>query len=235
MKITVVTCLAALAGGCAKTDSSDLLTTGIYAAISAQANGDGATHVYATLYVGTPDRLNFVDLTGDDQLIAQHGAQEMVMSETTLLNIVSHHAQFNGPDNEGDQFQVAFERSVDNGAPNSIATLPGKFAFTTPPTTASRAQPVTLSWSPIDSATPMRWDAQGDCINNVGTNIIVDSGSLTIPANAFVKRTGQMIADNCVVTVSITRAQLGQLDPGYGKGGLVEGQQIRKVMLMSTP
>lgn len=234
MKITVLVCLATV--GCAKTDSSDLFTSGIYAAISARASGSGTTDVYATLYVGDPGNLNFVDLTGDDRLVASFGSQEKVMSETTLLNLVSHHASFTS-DNAGDQFQVAFERTVDDSAPNSIATLPDKYAISAPAasTSVSRAQPLTISWSPIDATSPIRYQISGDCIDTSAMALTVDSGSVTLPANTLVKKMGTMVMDSCPVTVTLTRVKAGQLDPNYGKGGVVEGQQIRTVMLMSTP
>jgi len=219
--------------GCAKTDSSDLLSSGIYAAISADASGDGNTRVHATLYVGNPINLNFVDLTGDDQLVASFGSQEKVMSETVILNIVSHQATFPS-DNEGDQFQVAFERKVDAGAPNSIATLPAKFALDPAPATASRAAALSLTWAPIDAANGMRWEASGDCIESESQILAADTGSLTIEPNRLMKRMGTMVADECPVTITVFRMKLGQLDPGYGKGGVVQGQQIRKVMLSST-
>lgn len=232
MKTSLLLCATALTG-CAKTDSSDLLTSGIYAGISAQGKGDGTTDVYATLYVGNPLNLNFVDLTGDDQLVASHGAQEKVMSETVLLNIVSHHASF-PVDAEGEQFQVAFDRTVDNGAPNSIATLPPKFALDAVPTTSSRAAALSLSWSPLDSASAMRWEVTGDCIENEAQVLAADSGALTIEANRLRKRMGDGVADTCPMTVTLTRSKPGQLDAGYGKGGDVEGQQVRKVMLTTT-
>jgi hypothetical protein len=227
--------LSALAiTGCAKTDSSDLLSTGIYAAISAKASGDGTTDVYTTLYVGNPLNLNFVDLTGDDQLVASHGSQEKVMSETILLNIVSHKASF-PTDAEGDQFQVAFERSIDAGAPNSIVTLPSKFTLDPAPTTASRAANLSLTWAPIDSSPNiMRWELRGDCIENESQILASDTGSLSIEANRIRKRMGEMVADECPMTITVIRGRPGQLDPGYGKGGVVEGQQVRRVMLTTT-
>lgn len=231
MKTSLFLCVALT--GCAKTDSSDLLSSGIYAGITAQAKGDGTTDVSATLFVGNPLNLNFVDLTGDDQLVASHGSQEMVMSETTLLNIVSHHAAF-PYDAEGEQFQVAFDRSVDNGAPSSIATLPAKFTLDAAPTTSSRAAALSLSWSPTASGSTMRWEVTGDCIENESQVLTADSGALTIEANRVRKRMGDGIADQCPMTVTVTRGKVGQLDPGYGKGGTVEGQQVRKVMLTST-
>jgi hypothetical protein len=233
--VKVRSLLPALAlAGCAKTDSSDLLTSGIYAAIAASADGDGTTDVSATLYVGNPINLNFVDLTGDDALVAELGTQQMVMTEVQLLNIVSHHATFNS-DNEGDQFQVSFERSVDRGAPNSFAILPAKFELDAAPTTHSRAQALTLTWSPIVSGSQMRWEVRGDCLEDESQTLTSDSGTLTIEANRIQKRMGEMIADQCQMTVSVVRSEPGDLDPGYGKGGVIEGKQVRRVMITSTP
>lgn len=234
MKPQLLAAVATLAG-CAQTDSSDLLTSGIYAAIGAQAKGDGTTEVQTTLYVGHPINLNFVDLTGDDRLIASHGGQDMVMREVQLLNVVSHHATFN-TDNAGDQFEVSFERSVDGGAPSSIATLPEPFALGAPTTTTwSRAQMLTLTWDNTATGTTMRWRVEGDCIELETQQLSVDEGTLTIEADRIKKRMGENIADECPVTVSVTRSRAGQLDPGYGKGGVIEGLQTRTITLTSTP
>lgn len=234
MKPQLLMAVVALTG-CAQTDSSDLLTSGIYAAISAQAKGDGTTEVQATLYVGNPINLNFVDLTGDDRLVASHGSQEKVMTEVQLLNVVSHHATFT-TDSPGDQFQVSFERTVDAGARNSIATLPERFtlgALTT--TTWSRAQMLTLTWDNTSTGTTMRWRVEGDCIELETQQLSADEGTLTIEAGRIKKRMGENIADECPVTVSVTRSRAGELDRGYGKGGVIEGLQTRTVMLTSTP
>jgi hypothetical protein len=223
------------AGGCAQTDSSDLLTSGIYASITAAASGDGTTRVSTTLYVGNPINLNFVNLEGDDQLVASYGNAEMVMTETVFLNIVTHQATFN-TDTPGDQFQVAFERSVDGGAPNSIAVLPERFTLDPlTSTTASRSQPLTLTWGPIDASNLMRWEARGDCIGLETQNLSVDAGTLTIEADRIKKREGEGVADQCPITITVTRGRPGQLDRGYGKGGFIEGQQVRTIMLTSTP
>src|SRR5512138_2468522 len=102
---------ALLVSGCVKSDSQDILTHGIYADIGAQANGTGTTTVHATLYFGNPVNLNFVELTGTDALIASSGGQDKVMTETSILNIVSHTATFS-TDADGAQFVVDFQRTV---------------------------------------------------------------------------------------------------------------------------
>lgn len=223
-----------LAGGCAQTDSSDLLTSGIYAALTASTTGDGTTHVSATLFVGSPIYLNFVNVSGDDRLVATHQGQQQTMIETELLNVVGYHAQFQG-DEEGLEFQIAFQRRVDAGAPSSRATLPAKFTMDPLPTSASRAAPITLSWSPAPTADLMRWEAKGDCIETATDGIQGDPGTFVIPGDTIKKRMGEMVADQCEITVTLTRARLGQLDPGYGKGGVVQGQQVRSATMLSVP
>jgi hypothetical protein len=225
---------ALIATGCAKTDSSDLLTTGIYADLSAHATGAGATTVYATLYVGSPLNLNFVDLSGNDQLIASHGSEHKAMSQTELLNIVSHSAMFT-IDDEGTQLAIAFTRSVDAGAPSSTMTLPAKLTLGPAPTTSSRAAAVTLTWSPAGAADAMAWDATGPCIVNAHGAITGDPGSVTLPAGVLQKQQGQNVPDSCMVSFTLSRSRAGVLDPHYGKGGTVFASQDRGAMWMSTP
>src|SRR5688500_11486412 len=88
---------------CTTVDSDNLLTSGMYADIAARAGGDGTTTVSATLFLEDPIELNFVQLTGDDQLVASFEGETRVMTETNILNIVSHHATFQA-DLEGDEF-----------------------------------------------------------------------------------------------------------------------------------
>ncbi len=225
--------LLALVVGCAKTESNDLLTHGMYAGITARATGNGTTTVTATLYVGDPINLNFVELTGDDELIATHESQDMVMTQVELLNIVSHQATFQG-DTAGGTYQVNFRRTVDAGAPSSVATLPPAFTLAAPPTTMSRAAALTVTWSPATSDT-MSWTANGDCIDPASGSITPGTASLTIDAGTLKKKQGQQIADTCAVKLDVTRSQIGTLDPHYGKGGSVSGEQLREVGFTSTP
>ena len=232
--VTKLCVFALLVSGCAKTESSDLLTSGIYADLSARATGMGTTTISATLYVDNPNNLNFVELTGNDQLIASYGGQDKVMSQVELGNIVSHSADFS-TDAEGTIFTIKLQRSVDAGAPMSMATLPAKFAIGTVPATASRAAPLTLSWSPSAYTDAMAWKATGPCIGEVQGVITGDPGTLTIPAGMIAKAQGQNIPDTCTVTITMTRSRPGVLDTHYGKGGVGVGSQDRTVTMMSMP
>lgn len=223
-----------MTGGCSQTDSGDVLTHAMYASISATSAGDGSTTVSTTLFIDNPIYLNFVSLSGDDKLVATHAGEMKTMVETELLNVVGHTATFS-TDAEGELFEVAFLRTVDAGAPNSSATLPAKFTVDPPPANASRAAALTLTYGPSGLADAMRWQAEGDCIELATGSLPSDTGAITIAPATIKKRMGDMIADNCQMKITITRARPGTLDPGYGKGGSVEGQQVQTVMLQSVP
>lgn len=231
--MTRLALLAIALAACTTHESSDVLTSGIHASITAQTTGNGKTDVRATLYVGNPVGLNFVELTGDDQLLAKSAGMTKEMRETQLLGTVSHHAEMPG-DAEGTQFEVVFSRTIDDGAPSSIATLPAKFDLTATPATASRAQPLQFEWLPAGSPDTMSWTASGDCIE-IESSPMTDTGSHTIAADRLKKRMGTNIADTCEVTITAFRSRTGTLDPHYGKGGDVRGMQTRTFKLTSTP
>jgi hypothetical protein len=230
---TLIVLACGLAAGCGVTDSSALLTKGMSAEITAAARDDGTTLVSASLFDGYPEQLIFVDLAEGDQLVATSGGASMTLDKTQLLTIVSYTATFpNG--NEGDTFNIDFQRTVDGGAPSSIATLPAAFTLGTVASTASRAQDVTLTWSPSGSADQMAWEATGDCIQTASGSIPADTGTYTIPANTFVVPQGSGNTQ-CQVSVAVLRKRAGSLDPAFGKGGDIVGEQERAAMFTSTP
>lgn len=232
--------LALLAGGCSKSDSGDILTSGMYGSITARAEGDGKTRVTTSLFLGSPLNLNFIELSDDDRLHVRHGSEEKTPVEGELLNIVAYTATFD-TDNEGDEFEVELERTVDAGAPSSIATLPGPFELTgdaPPGFTVSRAQPYGVTWSPAGSGDTMHATIDGSCIDPLDVPITGDTGSVTVPAGMIKKKMaqqGQTIPDTCTVEMRIERTRTGTLDSHFGKGGMVLGVQSRKDTFTSTP
>lgn len=220
--------------GCAKTDSTDLLTSGIYADLDARATGDGKTTVYATLYVDSPTTLNFVELGSDDKLVATSGGTTQTMTQSELGNLVSHAASFTG-DDAGTEFDVAFERKVDAGAPSSTISLPAPFDLDPTPATASRAAAITITWGPDGTSDKMLWNATGPCISPATGMASGDPGTLTIAAATFVKQTGSGIPDSCTLTFQLLRERTGTLDRHFTRGGSALGIQERTVTWTSTP
>src|SRR5262249_6527628 len=160
----------------------------------------------ATLFLGEPIHLTYLDLNGDDHLIASHGSENKDMVESIVLNVVSHHATF-ASSAQGDEFTIAFERSVDGGAPSSLATLPAGSALAAAAGTQWPAAELTSSWLPGHTADAMSWQALGDCIELEGSSITGDTGTATIAPNTLKKRMGTGIADQCTVTLTVTRSR----------------------------
>lgn len=230
---TLLVLACGLAGGCGVSDSSSLLTKGMSAEITAAAHDDGTTLVTASLFDGVPEQLIFVDLAPGDQLVATSGGTSMTLEKTQLLTIVSYSATFpNG--NEGDTFDVDFQRTVDNGAPHSTATLPAPFTLGTVPTSSPRGSDLTITWSPSGTADQMAWEATGDCIQTATGSIPGDTGSYTIPGSTIMVTQGSGDTQ-CMVTLTLLRKRPGTLDPAFGKGGDIIGEQTRSATFTSTP
>ena len=220
----------AILAACGTSESGALLTKGISADISVTTAGDGTTHVGAELFEGNPDQLIFVDLQSGDQLIADSGGQLAPLSKSQLLNIISYDADL-PTGNEGDEITIAFERTVDDGAPASSATLPAPFTLDPVAASTSRAAAMTVTYAPAGTD-DVSWQASGDCIQTATGSIPTDSGSITIAAGTLVAGASQPTA-TCQVTLTVTREHAGTLDAHF-EGGSILGEQARTAMFTST-
>lgn len=235
MRRLILTALGiAVATGCATVGSDDVTTDGLYADLWVIAEGDGTSRAVGSLRVGGELSNTFVELTGDDQLIAtREGEDGIVMHEQQVLGARSYRADF-----ADDQFDldvtISFERTVDDGAPSSVMSLPAPFEL----------DPVAENYSRDDDAIVLTWDNQqaeevavwveGTCIQNIYTPRMTDAGTYTIDADKIEPNVGEE-AENCEIELSVWRSRPGTVDPGYGEGGVAWGHQVRKVTTLSTP
>lgn len=229
MRTLEIAWLATALAGCSTTDSEDVKTSGIWADMSATATGEGTTGVDATLYLGSPLDLNFVRLTGGDELVAIHDNNRKVLEEREFLNIVGHYTSFQ-VDAEGEEFRLQLLRIDGDDALDSYATIPAPFTMDVAPAMASRAEALTLSWTTAVAPEPMDWIASGDCVPTVG-------GAITAP-NTVTIAAGTIKANDetrtCNITIDVYRRRSGDLDSNL-KGGAMRGQQRRRVTISSTP
>jgi hypothetical protein len=221
---------------CTKVASEDILTHGMNAQIEARGGANGGTTVSTTLYLGSPSDLNFVELSSGDQLLASSNSVSKPMLETSILNIVGYTATF-GTNAADTEFDVAFDRTVDAGAPHSTVTLPAPFDVTPFVDAQSRAGTLTIAWS--NSGTDgMNWSITGSCIDSASGAVMTDTGNLVLPAGTVKKRqpTGsEQVPSSCDATLELSRAREGDLDPGYGKGGTITGTQVRDTTFTTAP
>ncbi len=224
--------LAIAVVGCSDVQSESLLTSGMSAHITASASGDGNTTVSAVLRAGGALSNVYVELTGDDALTAQRGEEEKPLVRQSLGAFHEYTTDFTG-DEPGVDHVVSLVRSVDDGAPSSVMALPDAFEISGP-AEFSRAADLTFTWTPAESADAMSVYVDGTCIFGYGETIIGDPGTWTIPAGTIDALEDDPDA-SCNVTVKVSRTRAGQLDPGFGEGGVAEGVQRREFGVTSAP
>ncbi|MFH1808756.1 MAG: hypothetical protein ABIJ09_08420 [Pseudomonadota bacterium] len=237
-RLAVVVCAASSMWllACENVDSEDVMTSGVYADISATADGAGQSLVKASLRVGGGASNTYLDLMGNDKLVASQDTTDKDMVKRTLLGAVWYEATFDA-DAADTPFKVAFTRTVDDGAPESTLTLPTPFAITVPAADAqfSRASDdITVTWDPGSSSDTMHLTADGDCIQIWTKDLDGDAGTAVIPHAEIVAHENQE-ATTCTVTVTVGRRRAGTLDTGYGEGGVVWGIQQRTIKIKSAP
>lgn len=225
----------ALATGCESVSSTDVLTSGIYADLSATSDGV-QTHTLAVLRTGGATSNTFVNLEGDDILTVTAQGETQELLESYIGDIFAYAADFDlsAADTE---FVFALERSIDDGAPDSRCTLPEPFDATSPvaDSALSRGQAdLTVSWTPAGQADEIRVIVEGDCLWRHVEDVDGDPGTIVIPADTLAS-----IDENnpqaCDATVTIQRLRMGALDPAYGEGGTIYGIQAREVPFRSDP
>ena len=222
---------------CQSVDSDNILTSGMYADISATADGRGETEIRTTLYLERPSSLNYIELEGGDLLtaFAPDGSRQ-IMRESQFLGITTYSADFD-LDDGGTEFIIAFTRDVDSGAPDSSVILPEAFDILNPQAeTYSRdSDDIIIDWAPTDSGDDVDIQITGGCIESELIAVEGDPGTHTISAGTLVKLQGEGIANACDLTVTITKSAPGDLDPAYGFGGEIDGHQVRTLDVSSTP
>lgn len=221
--------------GCESIDSTDILTSAIYADLAATSDG-ASTHATATLRSGGATSNTFVNLEGDDVLTVTAEGQTQEMDEGYLGDIYVYDADFalGAADTE---FLFALERTVDAGAPDSRCTLPAPFELTAPKGGAPYSRELddlTVSWTPAGEQDAVRVIVSGDCIWDEVVDVQGDPGTVVIPSGTLLS----LDEDNpaaCDATVIVQRRRAGTLDAGYGEGGTITGIQARQIEIRTDP
>lgn len=233
MRILTVPAALLLGVACTDIDSEDLLTSGMSAAITVTARGDGNADADAILRAGGVTSTTFVALTADDELtVAAGDAAPVPLEEYEIGALHGYHATMTG-DEPGVTYTVALTRTVDAGAPSTTIELPAGFEISAPAANFSRAAAFTLDWTPASTTEPMEITASGDCVNLYVNTVEADTGTFTIPAGALTEIDGG--TQNCEVTFTLRRTKDGSLDVAYGEGGSALGIQQREVTSTSAP
>jgi hypothetical protein len=225
--------LAALAlAGCTETlDSKNIRTQGISATIEATAGSATSTRVVATLKAGGDESNTYIDLNAGDKLTAESGGKQVLMTaESTGV----YNAQFATGEAET-EFKVLLERDVDDDAPNNAGKLPAPFDIGALPTEpVSRAEALTITWSPGDTSDTMHIHLDGDCIFFEDIDVPGDPGTYTIDANKL-KPTSSDKPESCDVNIEVSRSRKGSVDPTLDPESTFVLKQVRSAKVTSAP
>lgn len=219
---------------CESVESSDLKTSGMYAQLTARADGSGSTRAEAVLKVGGSTSNTFVKLTAGDELMVSAGGAEQAMSEQNIGDVYSYTSDFDF-DEEGTAFTFSLERAEDESAPESVATLPAPLEITAPVAdeVVSRSEDdLVITWSGSGEADDLEVTVSGDCF--VGYWKAVDDGGTHTIDKGTIESFESQDDESCDAEVAVWRKQTGTLDPAYGEGQVL-GVQVRAVTIRMDP
>lgn len=219
---------------CSSTDSSDVKTHGMHATYTAVSDGSG-TRAEAVLKVGGAASNDFVKLSSGDTLTVTAGSETSPLTETHFGELYSYVADLQA-DAAGTVFTFNFDRTDDEDAPASSATMPTAFNVTAPAaaTVVSRAGALTITWDNSATADQMSVDVKGDCILDFHKSVTGDPGTFTINAGDL-RTPDNKQNESCSGTVVVNRTRAGTLDAHFGEGGSVTATQMRSVSVRLDP
>ncbi len=225
---TCIVVVVVAATGCTDIDSENLTTQGMWAevVVSDDASGSTAT-VSVVLKPGGRTSATYVELQGDDRLSATFDGDTAELGESTFFDLHTYAVTFDRAPADGD-FVVALERAVDDGAPNTVVQLPPTYTMDTIADIRRGVDDLVVRWS-NPTPDPMNLRISGDCIEAFDQGVDGDVGSFAVPAAALVGRADA--GSRCELTVTLTRAREGDLDPNYGEGGVATGHRVRSVVV----
>jgi len=237
---------------CESVDSDDIRTSGIYASINVEANGNGNTLVKTRLTVGGVLSNTDLELEQGDQLVASAsgGASFVMREDKEFLGGVEYKATFLF-DTENTRFNVEFNRPSGVSAPDSFVIMPAPVSLVTPTVgqTFKRSENISISWTPVSnnmskikvySSRASCTDANGQIItqslNSNSVQFEFDPGGVTRVASSYIAaRALSDPAASCVVSLRIVRTQKGVIDRAFGEGGRISANRSDTVDIRVVP
>lgn len=231
-RLACVSLIGLAALGCSKetTSSSNIKTGGIAALIDVYGDTPSTATVHVELRVGGSSSNTYVDLEGQDKLIATAGDGEPQTLKAVDPGI--YEAIFTGVE-EDIEFTVVLDRPDDVSAGNNSGTMPAPFDLDDPTDDLSRADDeLIVSWSP-ESSDSMNLEIDGDCIFDFDKDV-PDNGSYTVKPGA-IRSTGGDEPEACRLDLTAVRTREGSADSKFDRESYFRLHQRRGQAFDSNP
>ncbi len=228
-------CVATSLTGCAKTDSDNIKTKGISAQIRVtdqSADTSSPAVIEATLYSGAGIGGTQLELTDGDRLLAYVDGIQYTLRKAD--DIVTTYYTVDIPNaNVNTLYQVSFERDEDTSAPYSATTLPEEFTIDTENNVQFYMDgESTITWSPRgDGQIKLRaeLECRGDGkLRFNHSDLYDDDGSITFSVRDWIGSTTRNYT-SCSGEIYLLRQKTNSVDPAFGEGGSIVGQQERSI------
>jgi len=226
-------CLIGLSAlGCSKetTSSSNIKTGGIAALIDVNAFDDNTATVHVELRVGGSTSNTYVDLEGEDRLLATAAGKTKTL---TVVDTGVYEADFSGVEG-GTEFSVTLDRPDDITASDNSGTLPEPFTLEDPSSDLSRMDDdLTLAWAPANTGDGMHVDIDGKCIFGYDDEMS-DTGTFVVEAGEL-RSTDSDDPKTCDLTAKVERVRDGSADRAFDPESRFRLHQFRSGRFTSNP
>jgi len=230
-RLACVSLIGLSALGCSKetTSSKNIKTGGIAALIDVYAGADSKARVHVELRVGGSSSNAFVNLEGQDELIAKADDQTKTLE---AVDSGIYEAVFIGVE-EDTAFSVTLERPDDVTASENSGSLPAPFDLDDPQSGLSRKDDaLELSWNP-GSEDAMNLEIEGDCIFDLDKGV-PDTGAYTVKAGTL-ESTGGDDPEACDLALTAVRTRDGSADSKFDRESWFRLHQRRSASFVSNP
>lgn len=226
---------------CAGTLSDEIRTEAIYADISIESNGIGASKAVVILRVGIASG-NFIELSPNDSLLVLSSGHQKGLEEKRKMNNISYEVEFGSVDN-GTEFIVSLERVKNLDAIGSKVILPDAFVIQYPTQDQIFApnDQMQLRWFPANDkgkifilATTSCSDVDGFPKSNPIKIELDDTGNATFSVSDLMGGIKLTAESSCSSQIDLIREHRGQVSPNYA-GGQIIGKQIRSIDIFIVP
>lgn len=238
MKSTVAAIAVAAVTGCSSVDSEEILNENIHADLEVNGSIFGGVSVNVTFTEATDEgeaTLNYLELTGDDQLFGASGDEDLQMVKSDFLGLISYYTDLDTVV-AGDEVSIRFERAVDDEVSGSIV-VPTGYALTAPAydDRLSRAEDIEVTWTEdATEADRTVLKVTGQCIEDFEVDVSDALGSHTIEGGTLLPADPDAPNEACDATFSIARVNDGTVPSAFA-GGEFTAQQEDSVFLTLDP
>jgi hypothetical protein len=222
--------------GCKETVEGKYLDTeGIALVAEVTAEADNKSSMTIDFLTGGDESNTYVDLSADEVTASGGGVKKTI----SAADQGEYDTSF-ATGKPGTAFTIGLTRSAKDktDASKTSGKLPDNFKVTLDQDgDISRTDALTILWDPSGSADEVKIDIDGDCLFFVFEGHEPDDGKFTVPAKDLIFGGDPKKDDkgSCEATVTVTRTNLGEVDPVFDTESKFRLNLVRSTTFQSVP